>query len=265
MVASLAFGATVLGGDPVQALQGLSVIKGVFRVNGSLRPIEGGRITLVGTQLAVTTDGKGEFEFPGLVPGRYVVRAAAIGFASVTSPVDLKHRQTVEMEFLTEAEAVNLPELTVEERSTHGPADWIRRKGEGRGRYITRADIERRQAATLPDVMRMLPGVRIECRNLQTCMVRMARAPRGCNPAFFMDGIPSTPAIAYLTPVQEVEGVEVYTGPAETPPELESAQARCGVVVIWTRSPPPRRPKEKREKPKTPIDSVVPPVDTSTR
>jgi hypothetical protein len=263
LIAGLALGASVVGFDPLAALQGVSVIKGVFKVNGSQRPIEGARITLVGTQMAVTTDGRGEFEFPGLVPGRYVVRAAAIGFATVSSPVDLKNRQTVDMEFLTEAEAVNLPELTVEERSTHGPVDWIRRKGEGRGRYISRADIERRQAASLPDALRMLPGVRIECRSAHACMIRLARAPRGCNPAFFMDGIPSTPAIAYLTPVQEVEGVEIYSGPAETPPELESPQARCGVVVIWTRSPPPRRPKEKREKPKSPVDSVVPAVDTT--
>ena len=59
---------------------------------------------------------------------------------------------------------------------------------------------------------------------------------------------------------QEVEGLEVYTGPAETPPELESAQARCGVVVIWTRTPPPRRPKEK--KPKKPPAEAPAPRDT---
>jgi hypothetical protein len=64
-----------------------------------------------------------------------------------------------------------------------------------------------------------------------------------------MDGIPTDPAVLWLTPVGEIEGIEVYSGPAETPPELESAQARCGVIAIWTRPPPPRRPKEKKPKP----------------
>jgi len=88
------------------------------------------------------------------------------------------------------------------------------------------------------------------------CMVRMMRAPRGCNPAYFMDGIPSDPAVVYLTPISEVEGIEVYSGPAETPPEMESAQARCGVIAIWTRPPPPRRPKEKKPKHRPAKDTV---------
>ena len=140
-----------------------------------------------------------------------------------------------------ELEGVRLPELTVEERANHGPVDWIRRRNEGRGRYVTRQDIEKRNPATLPDAMRMVPGVRVECRSGSICAIRLARAPRGCNPAFFMDGIPSDPAIAYLTPITDVEGVEIYSGPADTPPELEGPRARCGVIAIWTRPPPPRR------------------------
>lgn len=254
-------GALLPGQAPAQ--EGTGVIRGVFKVNGSGQPIEGARVTLVGTTFLVLTDRRGEFEFPSLMPGRYVVRAAAIGFSTVTSPIDLKHRQTIDMEFLAEAEAVTLPELAVEETADHGPMDWLRRKSEGRGRYLTRADLEKRQAATVPDALRMVPGVRIECRTAQVCYVRLARAPRGCNPAFFMDGIPSDPAIAYLTPVHEVEGIEVYSGPADTPPELESAKARCGVVVIWTRSPPPPRPREKKPKaPPVPDSLAIPPPDT---
>lgn len=262
IVAGLA--AALPGPTPAPAQEGTGIIKGVFKVNRSGRPIEGARVVLVGTEFLVHTDHRGEFEFPALMPGRYLVRVSAIGYSTVSSPIELKHRQTVDMEVLTDAEAVNLPELRVEETANHGPVDWLRRKSEGRGRYVTRADLEKRQVATVPDALRMLPGVRIECRTSQVCFVRMARAPRGCNPSFFMDGIPSDPAIAYLTPVHEVEGIEVYSGPADTPPELESAQARCGVVVIWTRSPPPRRPREKQPKAARPaVDSLaIPPPDT---
>lgn len=255
-LAGLTVVASLASVEPLEGLQAASVIRGVLKVNGSGRAIEGARVTLVGTPMATETDAKGEFEFPALVPGRYVVRAVAIGFAVISSPVDLKSRQTVDLEFLTEAEAVVLPELSVDEKSTHGPMDWLRRKSEGRGRYITRAEIEARRPATLPEALRMVPGVRIECRGYN-CMPRMVRAPRGCNPGVFMDGIPADAAALFLTPIQEVEGLEVYTGPADTPPELESPQARCGVVVIWTRTPPPRRPKEKKPKnPPAPRDTV---------
>ena len=231
------------------AQQSKGTIRGVVMVSPERRPIEGARITLVGMEAATVTDAKGRFLFEDLIPGRYVIQASAIGFAQLTSPVVLRSSQTLDVEFLADAEAVELPEVAVREMANNGPVDWIRRKSEGRGRYISRAEIESRNAATVPDMMRMLAGVRVECRNSVQCSVRMARSPRGCNPAFFMDGIPSDPAIAWLTPVQEVEGIEVYSGPAETPPELESAQARCGVIVIWTRSPPPRRQKKPRVKP----------------
>ncbi len=255
VIAALAAGA--FGPGAVQA-QSTGVIRGVLLTTGERRPVEGARISLVGTTVATRTGATGGFEFTGLEAGRYLIRVAAIGYATVTTPIDLKSGQTMDLEFNTEAEAVNLPEVTVEGEATNGPMDWLRRKSEGRGRYIDRAEIERRQAATLPDVMRMVPGVRVECRNGMQCAVRMTRAPRGCNPAFFMDGVPSDPAIAWLTPIQEVEGVEIYSGPAQTPPELESYQARCGVIVIWTRTPPPRRPKEPKPKPAPDTTRTVP-------
>ena len=225
-----------------------AAIRGIIKNVQVGVPLEGARISLVGTPHSATSDARGQFRFIDLDPGQYVIRASAIGYATMTSPLLLKESETLEVEFEANPEAVNLPELTVEERANHGPADWLRRKSEGRGRYITRKYIEDRRASTVPDALRMVPGLRIECRGSQICVARMARAPRGCSPAFFMDGIPTDPAVLWLTPVGEIEGIEVYSGPAETPPELESAQARCGVIAIWTRPPPPRRPREKKPK-----------------
>lgn len=226
-----------------------AAIRGVIKNVQVGVPLEGARINLVGTPHSATSDARGQFRFIDLDPGRYVIQASAIGYATMSSPLLLKESETLEVEFEANPEAVNLPELTVEERANHGPADWLRRKSEGRGRYITRQYIEDRRASTVPDALRMVPGLRIECRGSQICVARMARAARGCSPAFFMDGIPTDPAVLWLTPVGEIEGIEVYSGPAETPPELESAQARCGVIAIWTRPPPPRRPKDKKPKP----------------
>ena len=236
-----------------------AAIRGVIKNVQVGLPLEGARINLVGTPFSTTSDARGQFRFVDLDPGQYVIQASAIGFATMSSPLLLKESETLEVEFEANPEAVNLPELTVEERANHGPADWLRRKSEGRGRYITRQYIEDRRASTVPDALRMVPGLRIECRGSQICVARMARAPRGCSPAYFMDGIPTDPAVLWLTPVGEIEGIEVYSGPAETPPELESAQARCGVIAIWTRPPPPRRPKEKKAKP--PADSVQRPAN----
>lgn len=237
--------------DPLGAQARSGAIKGIIVAigDGDRRPLAGARISLIGTRHSSTTDSRGLFHFLDLDPGRYVIQAAAIGYSTMSSPLLLKEQETLDVEFEAQIEAVSLPELTVEERANHGPVDWLRRKTDGRGRYITRQQIEERHTSTIPDALRMVAGVRIECRGSLVCVVRMARAPRGCSPAYFMDGIPADPAVVWLTPVSEIEGIEVYSGPAETPPELESAQARCGAIALWTRPPPPRRPKEKKVKP----------------
>ncbi len=239
-------------------------IRGMMVTGTPRRPVEGARISLVGTALSAVTDAKGLFSFDDLDPGQYVIQAAAIGFTTLSSPLMLKERETLEIEFEALEEAVKLPELTVEERSNHGPADWLRRKTEGRGRYITRQHLEERRAATIADALRSVPGLRIECRGSHVCAVRMVRAPRGCGPGYFMDGIPTDPAALWLTPVTQIEGIEVYSGPAETPPELEGASSRCGAIALWTRPPPPRRPREKKPKKGEAVDTTTVPADTTS-
>lgn len=229
---------------------------------GVRRPLEGARIQLVGTAFAITTDARGQFLFDDLDPGLYTIQASAIGYATMSSPLRLKDQELLEIEFEAQAEAVNLPELRVDERANHGPADWIRRRAEGRGRYIDRKAIEERNHSTVPDALRLVAGVRIECRSNGICLARMGRAPRGCPPAYFMDGIPADQAVVWMTPINDIEGIEIYSGPSETPPELESYQARCGVIALWTRPPPPPRLKQKKGKPA--VDSVATP-DTISR
>lgn len=261
MAVALGILAVLLSASLAQGQARSSAIKGTINSvgEGSRRPLAGARISLVGTPHVVTSDIRGTFLFADLDPGRYTISASAIGYGTMSSPLILKDQETLEIEFEAEAQAVNLPELTVEEQANNGPVDWIRRKSEGRGRYITRKLIEDRNPSTLTDALRMVAGVRIECRGSGICFARMSRAPRGCSPAYFMDGIPTDQAVVWLTPIGDIEGVEVYSGPAETPPELESSQARCGVIALWTRTPPPRRPKEKKRKPVAADTAIVKP------
>ena len=107
----------------------------------------------------------------------------------------------------------------------------------------TRAQIEKRNPATIADLMRMVPGLRVDCRGV-VCRVTSLRGGRNCVPAYYMDGIPTDPAAVWMTPPKDLEGIEIYTGPSETPPELEH-RASCGAIVLWTRLPPERVPKPK--------------------
>jgi hypothetical protein len=214
-----------------------SEIRGIVVRAEDRAPVPGARISLDGTELSVTSDKKGKFKFPKVAAGRYVVRAEVDTFPPAITHLSVEDNDRMEVEFQVGAAVGQvLPELEV---STDAPeispvAEFNRRAQEGHGRYFTRAEIERRQPNSLMDLLRTVPGARVVCpRTEHVCYLRLRRA--ACNPAYYIDGIPTDPSVLYLTVPQDVEGIEVYSGPSETPAQLEGFRAGCGAIAIWTR------------------------------
>jgi hypothetical protein len=220
-------------------------ISGTIRTGkrANLTSVEGARVSLVGTPLVANSNKSGEFSFHGLTPGAYTVHASAIGYQPMTAAVEVKAREIAQVVFETDPIAVELPEVEVTQ-PVRGTPDFLRRLASGRGRYFTRAEIERRDATSVADLIRMVPGLRVECRGV-VCQVYSARGGRKCSPAYFMDGIPVHASVVWTTPPRDLEGMEIYAGPAETPPELERG-ATCGAIALWTRLPPERQPRPKK-------------------
>lgn len=131
-------------------------------------------------------------------------------------------------------------------------ADFERRKATGRGTYITRADLEAGGYSRLIDALGMVRGVQMECAGAEGCIVRMARAPRGCPPQYYVDDQLNN-SFGPLIPIRDVEAVEVYTGASSVPAEFGGRTAGCGVIAIWTGVPPrarrtPDDPKEEQQR-----------------
>jgi outer membrane receptor protein involved in Fe transport len=79
------------------------------------KPIPGGHVTLVsqGTPLTATTDAQGRFTLNGVVPGAYVVRASAPGFANLSG-------QTVSLSANNTSLALRLSRATTSSLTTIG-------------------------------------------------------------------------------------------------------------------------------------------------
>lgn len=233
-LAGLALGAPDLDAQDAKK----SEIRGTVVTAADRKPIKGAKVSLEGQNLALNTDEKGRFKFPKVAAGTYVIRAEVDGYPPATSTLLLSRDDRVEVEFQVGTnDAVTLPDLTVTGENTRiSPvAEFNRRATGGSGRYLTREYIEKRAAANMMDLLRIVPGVRIKCaRSERLCSLNFARH-NDCSPAYFVDGIPSDKAILYLMSPVDVEGVELYTGPAETPPELEGVRSQCGAIAIWTR------------------------------
>jgi hypothetical protein len=232
-------------GQPLAA-QRLGGVSGTVVSTTNRGGIAGARVVLVGTSFVASTNTRGEFTLDSLPPGKYIIQASAIGFATLQSTIEVKPLETLEVEFDTDPESVRLPDLEVSE-TPNLPPDFLRRSQEGGGRYFHRAEIERRDPRTVGDLLRGIAGMRVDCRGAM-CRANFVRAPRSCQPAYYLDGIPVDGTVVWLQSPRDLEGVEVYSGEAEVPPEL-NRYSGCGVIVLWTRSPPARPKKEKKPKP----------------
>jgi len=116
-----------------------------------------------------------------------------------------------------------------------------RRRQNGRGQYLTEEQIVRSGAYTLSDAVKNLRGVLYECGGGPGgCHVRMARAPMRCSPEFIIDEQVDNEFGPHVA-IRDVIAVEVYQGPADVPGEFAGRNAGCGVIVVWTRSGPPKR------------------------
>jgi hypothetical protein len=172
--------------------------------------------------------------------GMYLLHVRAVGYLAASSRVELTEgevlHQLVEMALLP----IDLPEIVVQGKR-RGPgtrfAEFESRRGRRIGYFITREEIESRNAATLADILRTVRGVRAVCDG-SGCTVRMSRAPTGCEPQYFVDGFPSSPYAGANMPLLDIEGIEIFRGASETPAEFLGAESGCGVISIWTKSSP---------------------------
>jgi hypothetical protein len=243
----LSFG-IVLCAPGAQAQKGDSRLTGTVVDKASRAPLARVQIIFVGDSRSVMSDSAGRYTFDGLPSGivRFAIRAG--GFPVTPLTVALMPGESmarvIELDSTDagRSAAQKLPRVSVEASAPVGPrfADFERRRVTGRGQYLTAAQIDKGGYNSLQDAMRNMRGVDVDCGGGLGCHIRMSRAPMQCNPDYVVDERVDNffgPQIA----IRDIEGIEVYTGPTDVPGEFAGRNAGCGVIVIWTKSGPPRK------------------------
>jgi hypothetical protein len=191
------------------------------------------------TRHEVMVSSQGRFVLSNLQPGRHRVEIRAIGYRPHVLEVSLSEGQVLEREFAMFFTGDKLPDLAIEARNSKllpRFKDFERRRGNGMGAYITREEIQSRGYLKIGEAVRSVKGVRVNCGEVD-CIIHMARAPTNCFPTYYVDGRLAR-SFAESTPMNDVQGIEVYRGAAEMPGEFTGDGAMCGVIVIWTRAAP---------------------------
>lgn len=233
----------------VHAQRGSAMIFGVVVNRANQAPIVGAEVVQTGSGRIVKSDSLGYYRFENLSAGivRFSVRASGFHLAQFTYALANGEHMERDIELdsttvtLETKPAQQLPEVAVEAAPSMGQRyrDFERRKATGRGQYLTRTQIEQKGSSTLADALRDLRGVAIDCGGT-ACFVRMVRAPARCPPEYIVDERVDN-MFGPTVPIRDIEAVEVYSGPSDVPGEFAGTNAGCGVIVIWTRSGPPRR------------------------
>ena len=124
-----------------------------------------------------------------------------------------------------------------------------REKGINAGQFITLEEIEQRSPFRITQMLDGRPGIktaRIE-RGCTASNRNLCWAPQGaggCWMTVYLDGRRLNPirsgsnvaaVVDEITLPTHVAGIEIYTSPLRAPPEYQSLNGTCGVVLIWSK------------------------------
>jgi hypothetical protein len=195
-----------------------------------------------GNIVVARSDDSGRFHVPQMPAGARGVFVRRLGFAPQRALIPVNATGTTDSIVVTlAAMVVELPSVTALARhdsiSRHVLAEFWARRARGFGRFITRDEIEERGAMHFVDLVRTVPGALVQnARGRQE--IRFSRSViRDCPPQYWVDGIPIERGSADEFTPDNVEAVELYSGPATTPPQYTTHGMTCGTIIVWSRLP----------------------------
>jgi iron complex outermembrane receptor protein len=218
-------------------------VSGIVTAAQTGEPLMGVQVIIKGTRKWAITNQEGAFALGSVKPGPYTIEFRHPNRAPITYNLTLEADKVTDLAVRIDTRTVSLPEVIIEGKEAQPAAkmkDFFSRANSGHGGFfITRKDIEQRQPRVLSDMLRRVPGLRVDC-DFGTCRVRTFTEARrimgGCPIQYFLDGLPFLGDVDELTPDQ-VEGIEVFRGSSTIPPQFITGTSMCCVIALWARVP----------------------------
>ncbi len=233
-----------LAAGEARAQQGSSALVVSVTSQGSGRPVMGARVSIVGTGIAASTDTRGRLHMAGVPAGVQTVEVRRLGYSTRLKLVNLEAGQSTPVAFELEVEAIPVAAIRVDAKRRDWGAEYLERNGfdrrrrNGLGSFITRAEIERRRPRYISDALRSMPGLSFQPNGTRgDADVTMSRAGSlPCPVQYFVDGTLIGPGFNIdEIAAGDVEALEIYRGASQVPPEFNRRSSACGVIAVWTR------------------------------
>ena len=223
----------------------VTIVRGRARVTGKVvnkygQPIAGARVELQNSGAATKTRGNGDFTLDSLPSGTQTLEIRQLGFSPTEVPVELSAANPQSVTVKMDEYVPTLAVVRVQAQRERGLSDvgFADRKKTGMGYYVDADQLKMRQTVQFSDMLRTVPGIRVQPGGNGTNVITSSRDPTGGCVTFYVDGAPwqqMTPGDldTYVRP-EEVAALEVYNG-STTPPQFQQpGMTGCTTVVIWT-------------------------------
>lgn len=227
-------------------------------------PVESALVGIEGTGFQALTNEDGRFSMLEIPAGTVTLSLQHIAYGEQAAELEVPTGATVEVEVQVTATPLPLEPIRVnvkgrrslrlEHAGFYRRREWMEKVG--LGEFVTRDDIERRQAVRLSQVLADLPRMdfRPFCPGWR-CLVPIIRGRSpACRrvkreglqafigPSIYLNGrrVPMVVGgglfgIDDLTNPSDIAGIEVYTGIGDLPADFADFNAqRCGAIAIWT-------------------------------
>ncbi len=209
-------------------------------------PVPDADVMIASSRALARTDSAGRFVLWKLGAGEMQVSVRRMGYVPRSFDVALHRDAQDTVTIILAMNAAEVPGMVIsaqDMRRRLAIEDFYRRRTVGTsGHYVTREEIEARHASRLSDALRDIPGIQFVRSNMSgSVFIRFDNASvyrRDCLPQYWIDGQRVPNAQIDDFPARDIEGVEVYSGPAGTPMQFsQGALTTCGTIVIWSRVP----------------------------
>ena len=215
----------------------------------------------------VVSDSLGRFEL-STAGGTFQLAAVRDGYTSVLSaaiPLVSGERMTVKMPLaqngaprhhigVTEhiRPSLNAQRAADDSKQGYGMLAFKARRTTGTGLHFDRAAFANSNVATLGEFLQNVPGFQV-ANPASTSTMQMTRSEQyamlsnssgaTCHVGWFIDGhrMDLSGRIDAVTdglgtmPLEVIDGIEIFRGVSEMPPEFAQPDLRCGAIAIWTR------------------------------
>ena len=220
-------------------------VPGGAELRGSVRgpdgkPMARAQVSVAGTGRSAVTSEAGTFAILELPSGSFGLDVRAVGFSPVRVTVDLLRRRPATVTVTMTERAQALSSVVVRgqrSRNSRFLQEFAERKRRAAGgTFYGPAELERRNALYVSDILRTTAGMRVSPGR---GFGNLVRGRAGCVPAVYLDGMPlheGANELDLIVRPNDLMAMEVYQALGNLPAQFTGLQANgCGAIALWTK------------------------------